>query len=88
MRKFGFVVVLIVVFAVVFFTAGSIAAQRGEGQRGGQRGNEPPRPPMDSKPKMFDTAEYKIRCGDGYRRTEVPVFFLIPARRKHTRQRT
>lgn len=55
-RTSGFVAVLIFVFAAVF-TAGSFAAQ---GQRGG---GQPARPAstMDSTPKTFNTADYRIR---------------------------
>src|SRR5262245_5371642 len=80
-HKSGFVVVLIVAFAVIF-TVGSIAAQRGEGQRGegqrgGQRGNQPPRPPMDSTPKMFDTRDYKIRVVTVTEGLKEPYSFLF-----------
>ena len=52
-RAFGFVVVLVLISVAVF------AAQ---GQRQGQRGGgQPAGPPMDSTPKTFDTADYKIR---------------------------
>ena len=52
-RAFGFFVVLVLISVAVF------AAQ---GQRQGQRGGgQPAGPPMDSTPKTFDTADYKIR---------------------------
>jgi glucose/arabinose dehydrogenase len=53
--------------AMLIFTLVAVAApqgQRGEGQRGqGERGRGQSRPAstMDSSPKLFDTAEYKIR---------------------------
>src|ERR1700741_208857 len=57
-RAFGFFTVLIFILAAVF-TVSSLAAQ---GQRQGQRGRgEPAGPPMDSTPKVFNTADYKIR---------------------------
>src|SRR5262245_51146564 len=74
-RKVGFVALLIVAFAVVF-TVASIAAQRGEG-RGGQRGNQPPRPPMDSTPKNFDTRDYKIRVVTVTEGLKYPYSFLF-----------
>src|SRR5262245_23454168 len=79
-RKVGFVALLIVAFAGVF-TVASIAAQRGEGQRGdgrgGQRGNQAPRPPMDSRPKLFDTRDYKIRVVTVTEGLKEPYSFLF-----------
>ena len=56
-RTFGFVAVLI-----FLSTLAAMGQRGGGGQRGeGQRANQPARPPMDSTPKMFNTAEYRIR---------------------------
>src|SRR5215510_11398064 len=49
--------VLILVFVVVL-SVGTFSAQGQRGQRGEGR---PAGPPMDSTPKNFDTADYKIR---------------------------
>jgi glucose/arabinose dehydrogenase len=49
--------VLILIFVVVL-SVGTFAAQGQRGQRGEGR---PAGPPMDSTPKMFNTADYKIR---------------------------
>ena len=57
-RTFGVVAAFVLILAAVF-TAGSLGAQ---GQRQGQRGGRQPEgPPMDSTPKLFNTADYKIR---------------------------
>src|SRR5262249_42536076 len=56
-RAFGFIVAVVLISATVFAAQGQ-RGQRGAGQRG--RG-EPAGPPMDSTPKNFDTADYKIR---------------------------
>src|ERR1051326_7630034 len=57
-RGSGFLTLLTFIFAAVL-TVSSLTAQ---GQRQGQRGRaQSAGPPMDSTPRVFDTAEYKIR---------------------------
>ena len=57
-RASGFLTLLIFILAALL-TVSSLTAQ---GQRQGQRGRaQSAGPPMDSTPRVFDTAEYKIR---------------------------
>src|SRR5215467_9096743 len=57
-RTFGLVAACVLILAAAF-AAGSLGAQdQRQGQRGGR---QPDGPPMDSTPKLFNTADYKIR---------------------------
>ena len=56
-RTLGLVVVLVLISAAVFAAQGQ---RQGGGQRGGGQA-APAGPPMDSTPKTFTTADYKIR---------------------------
>ncbi len=77
-RKSGFVAISIVIFAIIF-TVGTIAAQRELVSCQGicVRRETRRRPPMDSTPKMFDTAEYKIRVVTVTEGLKYPYSFLF-----------
>ena len=67
-------------FAIVIFVLAAMCAvdSAGQGQRQGQRGRgEPAGPPMDSSPKVFKTADYKIRVVTVAERLAYPYSFAF-----------